>query len=151
MWRKTRVPYNMFCFGADPNRNWAYFWNSGGASALPCSETFRGPSAFSEPSTSSLSEFIGTIAHRLVAYISFHSFSQMLLIPYGYTTAHLDNYNLTVSNTKLLYLCRQLLFYEHLYSSTQLDSKQLRHWPDDMEHNTLLETSLKLFVSFSTS
>ncbi|XP_018573035.1 zinc carboxypeptidase-like [Anoplophora glabripennis] len=94
MWRKTRVPYTL-CFGADPNRNWAYFWNSGGASALPCAETYRGPRAFSEPSTRSLSEFISSIGHRLVAYISFHSFSQMLLIPYGHTRAHLDNYDLT--------------------------------------------------------
>lgn len=102
MWRKTRVPYSG-CFGADPNRNWGHFWNSGGASASPCAETYSGPSAFSEPSTRSLSEFIATIANRLVAYISFHSFSQMLLIPYGYTTAHLDNYNVTVSKTS--YIC----------------------------------------------
>lgn len=98
MWRKTRVPYSALCFGADPNRNWAYFWNSGGSSALACSETYRGPSAFSEPSTRSMSQYISTIAHRLVGYISFHSFSQLLLLPYGYTAAHLDNYDVTVGN-----------------------------------------------------
>jgi Zinc carboxypeptidase len=25
-------------------------------------------------------------------YISFHAYGQMLLLPYGHTTAHLDNY-----------------------------------------------------------
>ncbi|XP_018573034.1 zinc carboxypeptidase [Anoplophora glabripennis] len=95
MWRKTRVPYGGSCFGADPNRNWGYFWNSGGSSALPCSETYHGPSAFSETSTKTLSHFISIIAHRFVAYISFHSFSQLLLLPYGHTAAHLDNYNVT--------------------------------------------------------
>ncbi|KAJ8919789.1 hypothetical protein NQ315_006318 [Exocentrus adspersus] len=95
MWRKTRVPYSGSCFGADPNRNWGHYWNSGGSSALPCSETYRGPRAFSEPSTRTMSEFITSISHRLVAYLSFHSYSQLLLIPYGYTAAYLDNYNVT--------------------------------------------------------
>ncbi|XP_018573039.2 zinc carboxypeptidase-like [Anoplophora glabripennis] len=94
MWRKTRVPHNILCTGADPNRNWDNFWNvSGGSSDSPCSELYRGPKPFSEPCTKTLSEFIKTVGSELVAYISFHSFSQVLLIPYGHTFEHLDNYD----------------------------------------------------------
>ncbi|EFA05749.1 Zinc carboxypeptidase A 1-like Protein [Tribolium castaneum] len=91
LWRKTRVPYSS-CYGADPNRNWDYHFNDGGASPSPCSETYCGPKAFSEPTTKSLSEFITTIAPKLQAYIAFHSYSQLLLLPYGYTSKHLENY-----------------------------------------------------------
>ncbi|KAJ8919788.1 hypothetical protein NQ315_006317 [Exocentrus adspersus] len=92
MWRKTRVPHSILCSGADPNRNWDYYWNHGGTSGSPCTETFRGPQPFSEPCCRIMSEFITSIGEQLVAYISFHSFSQLLLIPYGYTPEHLENY-----------------------------------------------------------
>ncbi|RZC41101.1 zinc carboxypeptidase [Asbolus verrucosus] len=91
MWRKTRVPY-FLCSGADPNRNWGFHFNEGGSSSFPCSETYCGPEAFSEPSTKTLSEFISTIGSSLQAYIAFHSYSQLLLLPYGHTSQHLENY-----------------------------------------------------------
>lgn len=93
MWRKTRVPYGL-CFGADPNRNWGYRWNTGGASSIPCSDIYAGPRPYSEPSTLAMANFVSRIADTedLFAYISLHSFSQMILLPYGYTAAHLDNY-----------------------------------------------------------
>ncbi|KAJ3662738.1 hypothetical protein Zmor_007069 [Zophobas morio] len=92
MWRKTRTPY-FLCNGVDPNRNWGYHFNDGGSSGDPCSDTYRGPSAFSETSTRTISEFITTIAPKLQAYISLHSYSQMFLLPYGFSSAHLDNYD----------------------------------------------------------
>lgn len=93
MWRKTRVPYYN-CVGADPNRNWAYQWGAnGGSSTNPCSESYAGPAAFSEPTTRSFSEYIATVGHKLLAYIGFHSYSQYLLIPYGHTDEKLDNYD----------------------------------------------------------
>ncbi|XP_011160936.1 zinc carboxypeptidase [Solenopsis invicta] len=93
LWRKTRKPYGFACYGSDPNRNWGYKWNTGGSSNFPCSETYGGSAAFSEVETKSMSEYIDSISDRIYAYIAFHSFSQLLLIPYGHTTAHLDNYN----------------------------------------------------------
>ncbi|KAJ8977789.1 hypothetical protein NQ317_014695 [Molorchus minor] len=83
------------CFGVDPNRNWGYYWNSGGSSDNPCSDTYMGPEPFSDPSVRGLAEFVTTVGTRMVAYLSIHSFSQMFLIPYGFTTDHLDNYNET--------------------------------------------------------
>ncbi|XP_053687411.1 zinc carboxypeptidase-like [Sabethes cyaneus] len=91
-WRKTRQPHSILCFGADPNRNWGYNFMQGGASSTPCSDTFAGPEAFSEPETKSLSEFFTSVESTISTYLAFHSYSQLLLLPYGHTTAPLDNY-----------------------------------------------------------
>lgn len=44
-----------------------------------------------------MSEFIKSISDKLYAYISFHSYSQLLLFPYGHTSEHLENYDEEVS------------------------------------------------------
>ncbi|CAG9856924.1 unnamed protein product [Phyllotreta striolata] len=94
MWRKTRTPYGR-CFGTDPNRNWDYKWSDGGSTNDPCSDVYAGPKPFSEIETRSLSEYMKGVAKQLELFITFHSYSQLMLIPYGHTTAHLDNYNIT--------------------------------------------------------
>ncbi|KAF2892787.1 hypothetical protein ILUMI_13385 [Ignelater luminosus] len=81
-WRKTRKPYGR-CYGADPNRNWNFLWMQGGASNDSCTETFAGSSPFSEIEVKNLAEFIGTIANTLETYLSFHSYSQLILTLYG--------------------------------------------------------------------
>lgn len=59
LWRKTRSNHKNFnCIGVDPNRNWGYNWAGQGASGDPCDETFYGPSAFSEPETQAIRNFI---------------------------------------------------------------------------------------------
>uniref|UniRef100_A0A1I8NXG1 Zinc carboxypeptidase A 1 n=2 Tax=Stomoxys calcitrans TaxID=35570 RepID=A0A1I8NXG1_STOCA len=84
MWRKTRKPYGN-CFGADPNRNWGFEWNTVGASNNPCTDTYAGPEAFSEIETRSFSEYIKSLEGKIALYISFHAYSQLLLYPYGHT------------------------------------------------------------------
>ncbi|XP_036375894.1 carboxypeptidase A1-like [Megalops cyprinoides] len=85
MWRKTRKPNSgSSCVGVDPNRNWDAGFGGAGASNNPCSETYRGPRAHSEPEVSSIVDFVSS--HRnFKAFVSIHSYSQMLLYPYGYT------------------------------------------------------------------
>ncbi|KAG5872627.1 hypothetical protein JTB14_003715 [Gonioctena quinquepunctata] len=95
LWRKTRTRNGLLCRGTDPNRNWNINWNEVGASSNPCSDLYAGPRPFSEPCTATLSEYISTIARKLMVYISFHSYTQLLLLPYGNTTDHLDNYDVT--------------------------------------------------------
>lgn len=93
-WRKTRQPHGTgICVGADPNRNWDFQWNTGGASNIVCSETYAGPNAFSEPETASLAQYYSSIKDHISIYISFHAYSQFLLIPFGHTTDHLLNYD----------------------------------------------------------
>ncbi|XP_012669694.2 carboxypeptidase A1 [Clupea harengus] len=85
MWRKTRKPNpGSSCVGVDPNRNWDAGFGGPGASGSPCSETYRGPRAHSESEVKSIVDFV-TSHGNLKAFVSIHSYSQMLLYPYGYT------------------------------------------------------------------
>ncbi|KAK5642768.1 hypothetical protein RI129_008935 [Pyrocoelia pectoralis] len=83
LWRKTRSR-NGKCFGADANRNWGYKWMQGGSNSNSCSNNFAGSAPFSEIENLSLSQFIDSISANLEVYLSFHSYSQLLLIPFGH-------------------------------------------------------------------
>ncbi|XP_072395649.1 zinc carboxypeptidase-like isoform X1 [Diabrotica undecimpunctata] len=93
MWRKTRSDYGTGCKGTDPNRNWGFKWNELGASNDPCSLIYAGPYAFSEIETKSLSKYMSKVANKILLYITFHSHGQYILLPYGHTRVHLDNYD----------------------------------------------------------
>ncbi|NP_954965.1 carboxypeptidase A5 precursor [Danio rerio] len=85
MWRKTRKPNpGSSCVGVDPNRNWDAGFGGGGSSNNPCTETYRGPSAHSEPEVKAIVDFVKSHG-KIKAFVSIHSYSQMLLYPYGYT------------------------------------------------------------------
>lgn len=56
-----------------------------GASSNPCSETFAGEVPWSEPETKALSDYLTTIKDKFSVYLSFHSYGQWLLSPYGHT------------------------------------------------------------------
>nr|XP_003407324.1 carboxypeptidase A2 isoform X1 [Loxodonta africana] len=93
MWRKTRskIP-GCLCVGVDPNRNWDAGFGGPGASSNPCSDSYHGPSANSEIEVKSIVDFIKT--HRNVkAFITLHSYSQLLMFPYGYTCTKTDNFD----------------------------------------------------------
>lgn len=85
MWRKNRRN-NGSSFGVDLNRNFSKGWGlNSGSSGNPSSDTYRGPSAFSEPETAALRNFLDT-QPPMKAHIDFHSYGQKVLIPWGYTT-----------------------------------------------------------------
>jgi len=96
MWRKTRSRNaGSSCVGTDPNRNWGYKWGGKGASRQPCAETYRGAYAFSEPETKAVKDFILARQHDIVMYLTFHSYGQMILYPWGYDRQdHSDEYEL---------------------------------------------------------
>jgi len=88
MWRKNRRDNKdswFGCFGVDNNRNWDFHWGEGGASPDTCSETYRGPSAFSEPEELALVNYMKTLTN-VRGYIDWHSYSQLFLGPWGWTT-----------------------------------------------------------------
>lgn len=80
------------CRGTDPNRNFGHKWNTGGSSGNPCSETYRGPQPFSEPETKSISEHILKNSQNIKLYMAVHSYSQLLLTPWGYTSEYPSDY-----------------------------------------------------------
>ncbi|XP_077120551.1 carboxypeptidase A1-like [Ranitomeya variabilis] len=86
MWRKTRSSNSgSTCVGTDPNRNWDAGFGGGGSSSNPCSETYHGKSAHSEPEVKSIVDFVKSHGN-IKGFVSIHSYSQMLLYPYGYTS-----------------------------------------------------------------
>ncbi|HID19871.1 MAG TPA: PKD domain-containing protein [Methanophagales archaeon] len=90
-WRKNRRDNGDGTFGVDPNRNFGYNWGLAGSSGDPESETYRGVAPFSEPETQAIRELVS--AHDFSSSISYHSYSQLVLYPWGYTwdaTPHED-------------------------------------------------------------
>lgn len=92
-WRKNRQPTAGSSYvGTDLNRNWGYRWGCcGGSSGSPSSETYRGPSAFSAPEAGRVRSFVQSRVvggrQQITANIDFHTYSQLVLWPYGYTRA----------------------------------------------------------------
>lgn len=84
MWRKNRQP-NAQAVGTDNNRNYSYRWGCcGGSSGSGGSETYRGPSAFSTPEDSLVRDFM-TAHTNVTTGISYHTYGELILYPYGYT------------------------------------------------------------------
>jgi carboxypeptidase T len=68
--------------GVDINRNYAHGWGScNGSSGSPSADNYRGPSAASEPETRALMGLVEKI--RPVFDLSYHSYSELVLYPYG--------------------------------------------------------------------
>lgn len=89
-WRKNRRPNGGSSFGVDLNRNYGFGWGGGGASTSPNDDTFRGPSAFSEKETSMIKNFVE--AHpQITTLLSFHTFSQLVLWPWGHQDGGISN------------------------------------------------------------
>ncbi len=83
MWRKNRRN-NGGSYGVDLNRNFGYMWgyNNTGSSGTPSSDTYRGPSAFSEPETQAIRDFCNTKSFKTA--LNYHTYSNLLLYPWGY-------------------------------------------------------------------
>ncbi|MET8859767.1 M14 family metallopeptidase [Streptomyces sp. NPDC004579] len=92
-WRKNRQPNSGSSYvGTDLNRNWNYKWGCcGGSSSSKSSETYRGASAESAPEVKVVADFVrGRVVggkQQITAGIDFHTYSELVLWPFGYTTA----------------------------------------------------------------
>lgn len=96
-WRKnTRGGY-----GVDLNRNYGYKWNTGGSSSWKRSQTYHGGAPFTEPETQAVRDFL-TSHKNLKVMMSYHSFSNLILWPWGWTSEDApDADKLTAIGTKL--------------------------------------------------
>jgi len=90
LWRKNRRRNTGGSFGVDLNRNWNEHWGGGGSSSTPTSDTYRGTAAFSEPESLAISNYITSfnLQDNILGAIDFHSYSQLVLRPYGWTSAN---------------------------------------------------------------
>jgi carboxypeptidase T len=84
MWRKNRRPNSNGTFGVDLNRNYGFKWGTGGSSTDGNSDVFMGPAPFSEPETINIRDFIRS-QPRITTLLSFHTFSELILYPWGHT------------------------------------------------------------------
>ncbi|HEX9710894.1 MAG TPA: M14 family metallopeptidase [Candidatus Thermoplasmatota archaeon] len=111
LWRKNREPnmgaLGQVCYGVDINRNFAYHWGEiQGDSHVPCSEVYAGPSTArtdgaytlrgwrpGDPNpggfTTAESIAIRDLQLRVPfsTALSLHSYSELVLYPWGYTDA----------------------------------------------------------------
>ncbi|MCU0364893.1 MAG: M14 family metallopeptidase, partial [Ignavibacteriaceae bacterium] len=83
MWRKNRRN-NGGSYGVDLNRNFGYMWGYDdiGSSGTPSSETYRGPSAFSEPESQAIRNY--TNSKNFKTALNYHTSGNYLLYPWGY-------------------------------------------------------------------
>ena len=122
-WRKNTN--NNFCAnsntrGIDLNRNMVFQWGGQGASATPCNETYRGPSALSEPESFAIDAYqrllfpdrrgpnLGDAAPADAdgIYIDVHNNAAEVLWPYGF-----DDVSVAPNNTALQTLGRRLAWF----------------------------------------
>ena len=94
LWRKTRSPNEGSpCMGTDPNRNFDFQWATVGTSDQPCSETFHGSEPFSEAETRNVRDFVLPLKDQLKHFIDVHSYSQIVITPWGYTSEVPDDWD----------------------------------------------------------
>lgn len=93
MWRKSRSKTSdERCRGVDINRNFNYRWGGGGSSPDPCEEIYCGPKPFSESESLSLARHLYRIRRKLVSFIDIHTYGQLWMSPWGFTTGFPRDY-----------------------------------------------------------
>ena len=92
IWRKNRRGNSDNTIGVDLNRNYSYMWgtlNDDRSSKIPSSDTYIGPYPFSEPETRAIRDLIQR--EKFDCVVSYHSYSQLILYPWGYTRDPISN------------------------------------------------------------
>jgi len=86
LWRKNRRINGGGSVGVDLNRNYGYNWgyDNTGSSGNTNSDIYRGPSPFSEPESRIMRDF--TYERKFINVFNNHSYSNLLLHPWGYTS-----------------------------------------------------------------
>lgn len=133
LWRKNTnanycndMPFKNY--GADLNRNFSFQWGLAGSSHDECSEVYRGLNPASEPETQAFESYIDALYPDLRqpdlsasaplttsgVFIDLHSYSELVLWPWGFTT------NPPPNSLALQTLGRRLAFFNG-YTPQQAD------------------------------
>jgi carboxypeptidase T len=111
LWRKNRRRNPDGSFGVDPNRNYGYMWgllDIPTSSHVPSDETYVGPRAFSEPETRAVRDLVAR--ENFAGLITYHSFSQLVLYPWGYTSNNIaDPVDFHALNGMAQQMCNAIL------------------------------------------
>ena len=92
MWRKNRHGS-----GIDLNRNWGYMWGYDDIGSSPNSsdETYRGTSAFSEPETQAMRNYVN--AHHFSIGMNFHTYGGYFLYSWCYSDIYAPDNDLMMA------------------------------------------------------
>ena len=93
-WRKNRRLNADMSYGVDLNRNYGFAWgyDDVGSSPTPSSDVYRGTGPFSEPETAIIRDFVE--GREFTIWLSYHSYGEMLLYPWGYIPAFTSDHNI---------------------------------------------------------
>lgn len=64
-----------------------------GASDNPCSDTYAGPTPFSDKESIAYKDFYEANKEHIAVHFAYHSPGQYILSPFGYTYTHADNHD----------------------------------------------------------
>jgi hypothetical protein len=88
-------------YGVDPNRNYPFAWGTGtpaggnGASGNPADQTFEGEAPHSEPEVAAVRDFV--LHRNITGLITNHTFGNLVLYPWGHTSAPSPDHALFVA------------------------------------------------------
>jgi len=101
LWRKSRSETSEGnCHGVDINRNFNYRWGGAGSSPDACDDIFCGRKPFSEKESLTLARYLYSIRRQLVAYVDVHTYGQVLMSPWGYSTGYPKDYSIQEKTLK---------------------------------------------------
>ena len=102
-------PYNSGCTfkyqnGVDLQRNYGFQFGVDdiGSSSDPCSDNYRGPSAFSEPETQAIRNFLSAWSNIKVA-INFHAYGNYMIHPFNFDSTSTQYLQSNFSNAAQFY------------------------------------------------
>jgi murein tripeptide amidase MpaA len=152
--------------GADLNRNYPFQWVGGGSSTSPCNETYRGASPASEPETQAIRDYVrqifpdqrdeslgagaGAPANATGIFFDIHSYSELVLWPWGYTTTNSGNH------AAFRTLGRKLAFFNDYTPQRSVDLYATNGTTDDFVYGELgvaaytIELGTSFFQNCST-
>ena len=89
------------------------FVSAVGVSNNPCSDTYCGPNAYSEVEAANVASYIENADTVWRVFYTVHSYGQLWMAPWGYTTDQPENYDALVCSRKYhLFICsRNFHFY----------------------------------------
>lgn len=95
LWRKSRTPgtNGCKCYGTDLNRNFDANWGTVGVSSNCCSEVYNGPKVLSESEARAVTDYVGNNKDIFLAFLTIHSYGQLILLPYGNPNFTAPNYD----------------------------------------------------------
>lgn len=131
--------------GVDLNRNFSLGWgyDNQGSSPYWSSESYRGPEPFSEPETQAFRDFVN--ARGFSCAVNFHSYSSVLINPWGYVNAQTPDSLLYVRLGRELTAENRYVYGTAVGTLGYLVNGELTDWEyGDSAHSRIMAWSLEI-------